>query len=118
MGSSNLVLGKSAKQRDGSFVPLHDIFFLQLGFRGSGSERLLSEQTPEIWVLCLGQSPKESPSSFPGLSYPPADNLQPAAASVTLGTAFVWSCRTSWKPGINEGVTVPHLWGSRWGGSP
>lgn len=29
--------------------------------------------------------------------------------SLTLGTAFVWSCPTSWKPGINEGVTVPHL---------
>lgn len=108
--------GKICKATYGSFVPFQDIFFLQLCFRGSGSRRLLSEQTPEVWVLCSSQSPKGSLSSFPGLSYHSADNLWSAAVSVTLGTAFVGSCQTSWKPDINGGVTVTYLWGSQWGG--
>lgn len=40
------------------------------------------------------------------ISCPPADKLQPAAAFVVLGTAFVWSCWSSWKPGIIEGAPI------------
>lgn len=81
MGSFNLVL-RSLQSKGWELCSFADFF--SYNWVSGAWRRLLSQQTPEIWVLCLGQLLKGSPSSFPGFSYPPADNLKLAAASLTL----------------------------------
>lgn len=104
MGSLRLVLGESAKRRVGALFPHVQFASSSWALAGQELVAVIGADSRDTGAV-LGSSPQVQVPS-PVISCPPADKLQPAAASVALGTAFVWSCWSSWKPGINEGVPV------------